>query len=358
MYPFPQYKYHPCGVKYCSNGTSSCRICEVPSFKITESYYFTVKNAKNETLLEKFQIDHSKNEILVSPKIFNHSIVTSNSVELQWQLHDNTEEKSVSKKIPLDYEIQFLLTCENFNVSINPEKIEGNKTYIHLQNLTYANTEYIAQLRIKTKEATDKNWSPRISHKFTTLPDKPSSPPDVDRSTFYQTKDELIIYWKKLSDCSKGSNDTSYSISYASDIFKLNETASTWAKFKVLKSFETDQEFSIKSKNRFGMSENSSTIMISSQPNRIPHPRKILLKDLNETAVQVLWNANENGYEAVKSYTILWCRYLATDECDESLEYQSISSHNRSFVIDKKSNESLKVALAAVSENSTSGLVK
>lgn len=341
----------PCEVKNCSKGISNCRMCEVSKLLNTDFYYFTVKNAKKETLLDEFEIDHYKNEILVPRKFFNHSKPTSNSIELEWQFDGVAKKQIDLREIPLDYEIKFLSKCENFNVS---GKTEGNESYIHHQKLKHANTEYNAQLRIKTKKATDKNWSPWISHKFTTSPDKPSSPPDVDRSVFYQTKDVLFLYWRKLSNCSKGSSNISYSISYANDIFELITTASTWAKFKVLNSsFETDQKFSIKSQNKFGMSENSSSIMIPPQSKRLPHPRKMLLNDLNETAVQVSWDADE----AVKSYTVLWCRNPATYKCDDSLDYQRISSHLRSFIINKNSNESLKVALAAISENSTSGMV-
>jgi hypothetical protein len=224
-------------------------------------------------------------------------------VRLEW----NVTEQSLYENFPLlDFHIEFISSCEKFDVIYNSSYLRIRElhttanSFVYGEILQYPYTNYAVKLSMKTHVGSQ--WSEPKTLNITTYDsgvELTDSPSIIEGYTFYldYEKSELTIYWKDLQeDCPEGGSSCyvfKFSDYSKKKPFKLQSKSSVSASFKIVQTLDKLERISIeKPTERIGETRMLAAINIPGQRERLKNPLKISLRKFNENYIQVSWDYN------------------------------------------------------------------
>lgn len=316
------------------------------------------------TVEQNITIDNYASIIPAPIPSFSIDKISSDRVVLHWSPHKGIS--GITK--PFVFEIFIHApSCEPheelLTITEDYAGVQNSRNFSHEHKLNFAHTWYDFKIRSRLSTAPDieEMWSSWTNITEQTLMRKPDSPPEVDRGSFsIGANGDVYIYWKHLSKCQYNGINISYSVTSSN---KKSEIPPKYMDYYTIFSkndikWSDDTEFSIRSVNAKGSSDNASLLVIPSVNRILEGPTKIKKIVANEN-YQISWSPPILDREEVTSYTVFWCttKVEQPNKCEGSIDFVHRSPNELSYLHKTKSSESVNFAVSANSESSTSGMV-
>lgn len=319
---------------------------------------------------QNIQIDNFASIIPAEPRNLTYSNLTSRSIKISWEVPYELIALRNFKEIDFVHEVQFCSEYDSKWIMIDNERLERHQPsttilyyVVEKDNLQYANAWYEVRVRIRTNIASepDNMWSTASILNFRTKSRKPDRPPKIDPGAFYVNDyNEVTIYWKELLQSKRNGNNTHYiitSVKKDGRAVGLEPTiiSNTMAKFSKIDP-ESDYEFTVKSKNDDGDSDEESYIRVPAAKRRLAHPLKLKKSSLGNK-YHLTWEPSTKILEQGRvKYTVFWCRpkNSLNNACDGGFDFAIVDQEKHKFELEK--NESVNFAIAVTNTESSSGM--
>lgn len=221
--------------------------------------------------------------------------------------------------------------------------------YLGIDNLDYANTNYVVKIRMKANAAedVDEMWSKFKEVSFKTKGIIPVTTPSTCANCFnVMDNGNVVIYWMAVPSHHQNADDFSYLVRGWNEngIELIHHTLSTNS-MVLQNNLEAESlKIEVYSKNSKGISKSSSQLYVPLK--RLQSNKKSLKvhKELLTEFYKITWKQIERL--DVESFTIFWChqRNELPNQCDGSINFQNLPSNVTEFTLEASKSSQFGVA--------------
>lgn len=312
-----------------------------------------MKIPEEELLVESFHFELL--EALMPPPIANIEVINQN----------NTDTNNVVVILTLPRELEKVSNHLMFHIRLKARdendsewmenilsdlKSEGDKVFVPLMDLKYANTDYQFKVRTKSKtsnEKVPKVWSEYREKFFKSNPKHPEKLPHVCRNCFsIMDNGNIFVYWMEVPKFYQNGDNFEYELRIKNERdHEVNRINLKRASYMIPTSINVSK-VEIFCVNSIGRSEHHKALHITSK-NSKSHLR--IKKELfSDFGYKLSWKTRDHLND-IESYTVIWCkqRNELPNQCDGPITFETIPHERAQFSLNtSQSSDSFQFGIA------------